>query len=79
MKNARAFNFSQPLKKEIEPPQPVARSFKPLLQGDTSAAVRTAGASRKRKLGGTPFRRALSTGVSMGAPGGNYPSGGINL
>jgi len=76
---APTINFSQPISKQIAPPEPVVRTFKPLVEEGASAAVRSAGASRKRKLAGTPFRRSLSTGVSMGASGGNYPSGGINL
>ena len=74
---APTINFTQPVSKQIAPPEPVVRTFKPLTDETASASVRL-GAKKKKTLGATPLRQSLSTGVSM-ASGGNYPSGGINL
>ena len=76
---APTINFAQPISKQIAPPEPVVRTFKPLIDETGSASVRLGASKRKKTLGATPLRQSLSTGVSMAAGGGNYPSGGINL
>ena len=75
---APTINFTQPISKQIDPPEPAVRTFKPLTDESSSAAVRL-GTTRKKKQVATPLRQSLSTGVSMASSGSNYPAGGINL
>ena len=60
------------------PPPPVSRTYKPLINEFSSAAVRQAGTAKKRNQKGTVRRQSLSTGTSI-ASGGGSPAGGINL
>ena len=76
---APTINFTQPVSKQIAPPEPVVRTFKPLTDETSSASVRLGATRKKKTMGATPLRQSLSTGVSMAASGNNYPSGGINL
>ena len=71
-------NFTQPISKQIDPPEPVVRTFKPLTDESSSPAVRL-GTTKKRKTAATPLRQSLSSGISMASSGSNYPAGGINL
>ena len=76
---APTFNFPTIVNpQEVKPPQPVSRTYKPLIDEFTSAAVRQAGTAKKRNQKGTVRRQSLSTGTSI-ASGGGSPAGGINL